>query len=417
MPTEENKALVRRYVEKARNKGNTGIIDEMMTSDFKMKGNDKMAYTSKRALFFVLIALSILGIAFSFSFGRAPSLMYAHAAVPQSSTTLNVYFGSNDGYMYALNASSGALHWRVHTGSAVTYPVAVSGGVVYVPTGNSLEALNAQSGSHMWTHTAGGSAYAPAVNNGVVYFNAGDDFLYALKATDGSLLWRASVGSLFSGAYKPAIANGVVYDSASGQLFAFHTSDGSMIWQDHDYQLSGPTATAPTVFNNVVYVGTGDGNGCLYAVNAPDGSILWGLCTQFGTQSKPTIANGLVYFCTTTNVNGEVIAVSASTHMIVWSYRTTNGLALSQAAVRGKAVYAAEGKSVYALNATTGTKIWARFLGVAIGTAGTVAASNGLVYTGTSNGTLYALSQSSSTGKVVWSYGTGGPVDDEPVVA
>ncbi len=34
MSTEENKALVRRYLEEAWNKGNVGILDELMASDY-----------------------------------------------------------------------------------------------------------------------------------------------------------------------------------------------------------------------------------------------------------------------------------------------------------------------------------------------------------------------------------------------
>ncbi len=42
-----------------------------------------------------------------------------------------VYFGSNDTYLYALDAGSGALKWKFQTGNYVTSSPAVSDGVIY----------------------------------------------------------------------------------------------------------------------------------------------------------------------------------------------------------------------------------------------------------------------------------------------
>jgi eukaryotic-like serine/threonine-protein kinase len=370
----------------------------------------------KRTLLLFLAFLCITGVAFTISVIRptlTPSSVYAASAGPPTSGALSVYVGSNDGYLYSLNASTGALHWRYNTGSSVTYGPAVNGGVVYVPSADSISALNASNGSLLWIYTTGGTAYAPAVNNGVAYFDSGDGFLYALNATDGSFIWRSLVGSNSYGDYKPAISNGVVYDSAAGSLYAFNASNGSLIWVIFTGS-GGAVSTAPTVFNNVVYFGD---LGCFDLANAADGSLITAICSE-PVYSPPTVANGLVYFAFLKGSSccARVEAMDISTHAIVWS-TTTIGPDFSKAAVQGGVVFAGAGQSVYALNATTGTKNWARFLGSTIGTAGTVTPANGLVYVGAANGTVYALSQSSKTGQIIWTHVTGGAITGSPVVA
>jgi hypothetical protein len=42
-----------------------------------------------------------------------------------------VYFGSNDGNLYAMDAASGKLHWKFETGSAIPSSPAVAAGIVY----------------------------------------------------------------------------------------------------------------------------------------------------------------------------------------------------------------------------------------------------------------------------------------------
>src|SRR5262249_28162523 len=80
-----------------------------------------------------------------------------------------VYFGSDDGNVYALNASTGALLWRFAAVGQVESSPAVVNGVVYVGTGDHVYALNASTGTKIWSYNTGsGVLSSPAVVNGVV---------------------------------------------------------------------------------------------------------------------------------------------------------------------------------------------------------------------------------------------------------
>src|SRR5438094_6472753 len=81
-----------------------------------------------------------------------------------------VYFHCNNGYLYALNAATGAQRWRAHTGNeggppVVTYflpnpvsssPVVDSSGVVYVGSADgSVYSFNPSTGAQNWSVSLG----------------------------------------------------------------------------------------------------------------------------------------------------------------------------------------------------------------------------------------------------------------------
>lgn len=71
--------------------------------------------------------------------------------------------------------------------------------------------------------------------------------------------------------------------------------------------------------------------------------------------SSPTVVNGVVYVAA---YDGNVYALNASTGAKLWSY-LTGGIVFSTPAVSKGVVYVGSGDgNVYALNATTGAKLW-----------------------------------------------------------
>ena len=85
-----------------------------------------------------------------------------------------------------------------------------------------------------------------------------------------------------------------------------------------------------------------------------------------------------------------------------WSY-TTGGVDSSPAVANG-VVYVGSGDfNVYALNASTGAKLWSYATGNSVESSPAVA--NGVVYVGSADANVYALN--ASTGAKLWSYATG----------
>ncbi len=116
-------------------------------------------------------------------------------------------------------------------------------------------------------------------------------------------------------------------------------------------------------------------------------------------QSSPAVANGVVYVG---SGDSNVYALNASTGAKLWSFTTGGGVDSSPAVANG-VVYVGSGFNVYALNASTGAKLWSFTTGG--GVESSPAVVNGVVYIGSMDGNLYALN--ASAGALLWSYDVG----------
>src|SRR5580704_12943410 len=255
---------------------------------------------------------------------------------------------------------------------------------------------------------------SPAVANGVVYVGSWGDFdsnVYALNASTGAKLWSYTTGGQLVSS--PAVANGVVYiGSGDSNVYALHASTGAKLWS---YTTGAGVESSPAVANGVVYVGYDDDN--LYALNASTGAKLWSFATGGGSEcifgvpqppgflnapckifSSPAVANGVVYVSST---DGNLYALNASTGAKLWS---NPAVSYSSPAVANGVVYIGS----TALNANTGAVLWGFNTGDNAGDdifTSSPAVANGVVYIATENGNMFALN--ASTGAQLWTYPAG----------
>ncbi len=122
-----------------------------------------------------------------------------------------IYFGGDDGNIYAVDATNGRQLWKHATGGPAPSSPAVSDGVVYALSyDGKLYALDARTGGTRWKFTTGGERRfeakglhgtqpknqtiadafdvflsSPVVAQGAVYFGSGDGNLYAVDTASG----------------------------------------------------------------------------------------------------------------------------------------------------------------------------------------------------------------------------------------
>jgi outer membrane protein assembly factor BamB len=308
------------------------------------------------------------------------------------------------------NVGSLQLKWKSSIGQffqTEESSSAVVGGVIYFGSDDgNVYALNAGTGAKLWSYTTAGIVTSsPAVVNGVVYFGSSDSNVYALNAGTGTKLWSFATGSnVYS---SPAVTNGVVYiGSDNGNMYALSASTGAKIWS---FATGDIVFSSPAVANRAVYFGSEDGN--IYALNASTGAKLWSFNTGVAVQASPAVANGVVYVSSN---SPTMYALNASTGAKMWSFNTTGPVFSSPAVANGIVYFGSEDGNLYALNASTGAKLWSSVTGPN-GFECSPAVANGVVYINGGDGNMYALN--ASTGVKLWNYPTGHGDFSSPTVS
>jgi len=148
---------------------------------------------------------------------------------------------------------------------------------------------------------------------------------------------------------------------------------------------------------------------------------LWSYKTgaQEPTKSQmpsPAVLGGRLYIGGSNLNDYNLYALNATTGAKVWSFKT-DGHISSSPTVSGDIVYIQSADTnVYALDATTGTKVWNFTLGGGGNPeiSSSPAVSDGYVYVGASDG-LYALN--ATTGAKIWSFNIGTDIYSSPAVS
>lgn len=188
-----------------------------------------------------------------------------------------VYFGTDAGELFAVDAETGAGLWSfsvtdVHPPAQAGDPVAIpapaaigSDGRIFFTSENSrLYALNPD-GTLAWSYQAAEKIRsAPVISaDGVIHFAAQDGYLYALD-TEGFQLWETFVGDVFY--CTPAIdaAGNVIIgayagSATTGAATAFVSVDatGSINWE---YIIAGYNDSSPNIApDGSITIGAHDG--------------------------------------------------------------------------------------------------------------------------------------------------------------
>jgi outer membrane protein assembly factor BamB/tRNA A-37 threonylcarbamoyl transferase component Bud32 len=131
------------------------------------------------------------------------------------------YVGSADGYMYALDASSGYSSWRFRTNGPIISSPTIEGDLLYFGSADGhIYAINAQTSREKWKFATDKPVIAsPVVYQGAVYIGSTDEHFYCIDAITGKERWKFKAGSAITST--ACIANDVIlFGSLDKTLYA-----------------------------------------------------------------------------------------------------------------------------------------------------------------------------------------------------
>ncbi|MEM2266100.1 MAG: PQQ-binding-like beta-propeller repeat protein [Candidatus Hadarchaeales archaeon] len=267
-----------------------------------------------------------------------------------------IYFGSDDGKVYALTLSGNPV-WSFKTGGPVVSSPLVLGDTVYV-------------GSY-------------------------DGKLYALESSTGRVRWGFQTeSSLF---YSPSAWENRIFLSSpqTGELYALSAGDGLLVWKQ---SLGSPICSPPLVWENRIYVGTWEG---IYVLQAEDGKILWSLPAPFPSVTGICLANGRIYL----PVGPYFFCLDAENGERLW-YHYFGETSYSPAFWKGR-IYVGDATGIlHCLDAEKGEERWYYRTGDAILHSPSFRGEE--LYVGSRDGRVYCLD--SENGNLRGYFQTGGPV-------
>ena len=300
-----------------------------------------------------------------------------------------IYFGGDDGNVYAVDAAVGRQIWKKRTGGPVPATPALDGDTLYVGSYDGrFYALDARTGETRWKFaTAGERRFearglhglqpksqtiadpfdvflsSPVVARNTVYFGSGDGHVYALDAKSGNLKWKFRTGDVVHAS--PSYADGVLFfGSWDSYFYAVDAETGGEKWRFHGGE-------DPLIHN------------------------------QVGFQSSPAVVNGVVY---TGCRDSNLYAIDAATGKEKWRYNANGSWIISSpAVVQGKVLFGTSDSSLYlVVDAETGKPLVKQQGKAFIFSSPSVAGDT--VLTGVLNGTLEA--RDFASGELLWSYET-----------
>lgn len=277
-----------------------------------------------------------------------------------SSDGIRIYFGANDGRLYALNKDTLTQVWSYQTmgGRYGRSAAAVKDGVLYAVPGfdeNKPLALDAADGALLNAQTGpfegdvaqpdGSVAWrqvgSPAVSADRLYFSGGStaNLMYALTSAASAqallYVWPSTptLGSVSPTGLlsSPAMAGDVLYAGTVDGTLVAYSSAGAAIPLVADVSFAGPVYASPAVSNGMVFAAGSDGKFAAYraeraaAVSEPaenavvNGSVdingyiynplLTGYTVEYSTGGTPEVWSEIHSSVTAAAVEGRTLAV------------------------------------------------------------------------------------------------------------
>ncbi|WDE07603.1 PQQ-binding-like beta-propeller repeat protein [Thalassomonas viridans] len=243
---------------------------------------------------------------------------------------ISYFFSPHTGY-----AKSGDHLWSFTTGGAIWSDIKVRNKTAYFGSDDGfLYAVDIKKRQLKWKKATGGIVRStPAFKKKKLYFTSDDGYLYALDARTGEELWKLDLGDGdmqrngpaghapwdFDWAKSSPVIKGkyLYVGSATGELFAVNLHQGKIIWT---FSAKNRIRATPTVSGNLVYITSWDGH--VYGINRKSGQKIWQFAANlknydFRFVSAPSVIDDKIIVG---NRDSQLYALNSQTGEKIWDY-------------------------------------------------------------------------------------------------
>ncbi|MAB80717.1 MAG: Pyrrolo-quinoline quinone [Planctomycetes bacterium] len=259
-----------------------------------------------------------------------------------------VFVGSSDFFFYALNAETGELVWKVETDDKIlggaNFTRMQDGARVLVGSYDTyLYCFDPATGETLWKY--GTENYVngtPAILDGRVIFGGCDAVLHVVSATTGRAVKTLELGSECHVAGSAALADGRAYFGHYGNQFVCVDLEKEKVVWSYDSPRH-PFFSSPAIGTDRIVFGGRDKR--LHCARLADGKPLWSFPTRRKIDSSPVICGDSVVFG---SGDGRLYVVGLEDGKERWQYDIGKAILSSPAVVDGWVFVGANDKKLYA---------------------------------------------------------------------
>lgn len=337
----------------------------------------------------------------------------------------NLYVVAGDGNLYALNQTVGDLAWppvSLESGTlsspalgTVDFGAEVKRPVVAVVDGDTVKVFRADSGVGLWSAPIlVPTVSSPVFADGVLYVASSDGFVYAFDAASGQRLWVYPENPETGEGLGPTsadltYADGFLYvgtEDGSIHVLEVSSRDGVHVCER---SLHEPILNAPMVSDIAVYVVAGGRMIWTIPPGACDGSVQYRrpfYVAEDAVYQQPVVNGGIMYLPAFRFLNARGLSTAEGAQIsgaYLWSPGDV-GLRSSKSSITGAPVlagdtlyYGDEEGLIYAVDATSGERLWTWATGSPVRVAPVVV--DGAVFIASSDGVIYAVGEGTALGR------------------
>jgi outer membrane protein assembly factor BamB len=238
-----------------------------------------------------------------------------------------VLVGTDQGFLYAFEAGTGAVRWKQKIGEDIlgspnwmtTNEGSATRVLVMSRNDGVLKCLSSKEGRLIWASESVSRCDAPpSVGPGVAVFGACDSAIHILSLATGKSIGEINLGD------RGPMAGGTAVD---GNQAFIGTRDGSVVCADipgsrivwSSCCASNEVFTTPAVTSNRVIAGSSDGR--VYCLDRKTGKTMWAAKVE-GTPSSPVVAGDKVVVTS----EGTLFLFSLATGKPVWTNKAADSL-------------------------------------------------------------------------------------------